>query len=267
MQRLNNKIALVTGAAQGIGAETAKLFSAHGAKVMLVDVLSDAVKKMADSIGSEYLVADVSDEASWDIITQRIHSLHGRLDILVNNAAITGFNANQGPQDPEHVSTDTWHHVHKVNLDSVFYGCKYAFRLMKQHGGSIVNISSRSGLVGIPAACAYASSKAAVRNHTKSVALYASSQGYNIRCNSLHPGAILTPMWDPMLGSDEVSRKQAIAAIAQDIPLGVMGEAQDVAYAALYLASDESKYLTGIELNIDGGMLAGTGAAPKPKGP
>lgn len=134
---------------------------------------------------------------------------------------------------------------------------------MKKQGGSIINMSSRSGLVGIPAASAYASSKAAVRNHTKSVALYCAEKKYNIHCNSLHPGAILTPLWDAMLGTDSNHRKQMIEEIARQIPLGKMGEASDVAYAVLYLASDESRYITGIELTIDGGILAGAAAAPK----
>ncbi len=134
---------------------------------------------------------------------------------------------------------------------------------MKTRGGSIINISSRSGLVGIPRAVAYASSKAAIRNHTKSVALYCAEERYPIRCNSIHPAAILTPMWEPMLGKTEEQRQAALASISQDIPLKKMGEPLDVAYAAVYLASDESKYLTGVELNIDGGILAGAAAAPK----
>ena len=122
-----------------------------------------------------------------------------------------------------------------------------------------MNISSRSGIVGIPGAAAYAASKAAVRNHTKSVALYCCQQRYNIRCNSIHPAAILTPMWEPMLGSE---RKQRLAEIARDIPMKRLGTPEDVAYAALFLASDESNYITGAELNIDGGILAGSSALP-----
>ena len=129
------------------------------------------------------------------------------------------------------------------------------------NGGSIINLSSRSGIVGIPGAAAYASSKAAIRNHTKTVALYCAEKGYSVRCNSIHPGAILTPMWDAMLGEGEV-RETAIKNIAKDIPLGTMGEAKDVAYAALYLATEESKYVTGIEINVDGGILAGSATAP-----
>ncbi len=187
----------------------------------------------------------------------------GRLDILFNNAGITGFDHNLGIQDPENISLHAWHEIHKINLDGVFLGCKYAIQLMKQYGGSIINMSSRSGIVGIPTASAYASSKAAVRNHTKSVALYCASKNYKIRCNSVHPGAILTPLWDAVLGQNEEMRKVTMQDIIKDIPLGKMGEPLDVANAVLFFASDESKYITGAELNIDGGILAGSNAAPK----
>lgn len=150
--------------------------------------------------------------------------------------------------------------------EGVALGCKYAMPLMKARGsGSIVNISSRSGVVGIPSAAAYASSKAAVRNHTKSVALYCAERGYGIRCNSIHPGAILTPMWDPIVGTDR-EREDRIRAIADQIPLRRMGAPRDVAYAALYLACDESAYVTGTELHIDGGILAGSAAQPRAQG-
>ena len=124
-------------------------------------------------------------------------------------------------------------------------------------------MSSRSGLVGVPGAAAYASSKAAVLNHTKTVALYCAQQGYNIRCNAVTPGAILTPIWDPMLGGDPKTRSETMAALTHDIPLGHMGEALDVAYAVLYLGSDESNYVTGTHIVLDGGLLAGTSASPK----
>ena len=151
--------------------------------------------------------------------------------------------------------------MHRVNSTGVMLGCKYAIRLMKEKGGSIVNISSRSGVVGIPGAVAYASSKAAVRNHTKSVALYCAENGYKIRCNSVHPAAIMTPMWDAMLGEGE-QRQKIIEEIEFGIPLGHFGVPIDVAYGVLYLASNESKYVTGIELTIDGGILAGSEAKP-----
>lgn len=259
MSRVANKIAVVTGAARGIGAEAARCLAREGATVYVVDILTDEGKKVADEIGGAFHELDVASEASWKRLMSTIEQEHGRLDILFNNAGIIGLGEEFGPQDPENASLDSWHRIHTINLDSVFLGCKYAISLMKKHGGSIINMSSRSGVVGIPTACAYASSKAAIRNHTKSVALYCAQQGYNIRCNSLHPGAILTPLWEPMLGED---RDKAIADIGAGVPLGHMGEPKDVADAVVYLASDESKYITGIELTIDGGILAGSAAAP-----
>ena len=127
--------------------------------------------------------------------------------------------------------------------------------------GSIINISSRSGLVGIPGAAAYASSKAAVRNHTKTVALYCAEQGLKVRCNSIHPAAILTPIWEPMLGVGE-GREDRMAALVRDTPLRRFGMPEEVASVALLLASDDATYITGSEFNIDGGLLAGSAATP-----
>jgi NAD(P)-dependent dehydrogenase (short-subunit alcohol dehydrogenase family) len=184
------------------------------------------------------------------------------LDILVNNAGITGFMESTGPWDAENTDLESWKEVHRVNATGVMLGCKYGIKLMKEKGGSIVNVSSRSGIVGIPGAVAYASSKAAVRNHTKSVALYCAENGYKIRCNSVHPAAIMTPMWDAMLGEGD-QREKMIEEIESGIPLGHFGAPLDVAHGILYLASEESKYVTGIELTIDGGLLAGSEAKPR----
>ena len=263
MGRVQGKIVLITGGSRGIGASTAQLFVQEGASVIITDILDEEGRALAQSIGAAFYHLDVSCESQWTTLMITLQKQYGRLDVLFNNAGIIGFEHEQGPQDPEHVSLDSWHHTHQVNLDGVFLGCKHGMGLMKQHGGSIINMSSRSGIVGIPSAASYASSKAAVRNHTKSVALYCAQQKYNIRCNSVHPGAILTPMWNPMLGSDQTARDEIIANIASGVPLGHMGSPEDVAYAVLYLASDESKYITGIELTIDGGILAGSQASPK----
>ncbi|MDG1905051.1 MAG: glucose 1-dehydrogenase [Arenicella sp.] len=267
MTRVTGKIVLITGASRGIGRATAEVFCEQGAKVILTDINDELGQKTTTGIGSgaEYKHLDVSKIEDWETVSGHILKEYGRLDVLVNNAGITGFLETSGPHDPENLDIDSWHKVHQVNLDGVAYGCKAAIKLMKSTGGgSIINISSRSGLVGIPGAAAYASSKAAVRNHTKTVALYCAEQGYGIRCNSIHPGAILTPMWDAMLGEGD-ARDAALEQVAKDIPLGTMGEPNDVAYAALYLASDESKYVTGIELNVDGGILAGSAATPSQK--
>lgn len=260
--RLEGKVALITGSAQGIGEETAIVLAREGATVIVSDIQDEKGKKVANKIGSRalYLHLDVSNEKEWDQAIKTILQKFSKLDILVNNAGITGFQEGFGLQDPENASIDSWRAVHAVNSDGVFLGCKHAIHAMKNNpGSSIVNISSRSGLVGIPGAAAYASSKAAVRNHTKTVALYCATQGYQIRCNSIHPAAILTPMWEPMLGNG-LERESNMVAIAKDIPMQRMGVPDDVANAVLFLASDESKYITGIELTIDGGLLAGAGA-------
>lgn len=264
VDRLKGKIILVTGAAQGIGLGIAQICVSEGATVLLTDVNDELGSNQAQAMGdsADYLHLDVASQEHWERATQHIASIYGRLDGLVNNAGVTGFLEGAGPHDPEHFNTDSWSLVHRVNLDGVAFGCRAGIGLMKKSSAaSIVNVSSRSGLVGIPGAAAYASSKAAVRNHTKSVALYCAESRYPIRCNSIHPGAILTPMWDAMLGEGE-AREQAITQVVKDIPLATMGEAKDVAWAAVYLLSDESCYVTGIELNVDGGILAGSVAPP-----
>ncbi|MCU1718481.1 glucose 1-dehydrogenase [Pseudomonas sp. 5P_3.1_Bac2] len=261
--RLNGKIALITGAARGIGAAIAQAFAVEGAQVYLSDIDDVAGQQMADRLGANarYVHLDVRDEAQWREVSQGIVQSHGQLDVVVNNAGITGLE--QGAvHNPEFASLDDWRQVHATNLDGVFLGCKYAIQAMRSSGtGAIINISSRSGLVGIPAAAAYASSKAAVRNHSKSVALYCAAQGLNVRCNSIHPAAILTPMWEPMLGP-ATERERTMALLVRDTPLQRFGLPEEVAAVAVLLASDEASYITGSEINIDGGLLAGSAAAP-----
>jgi NAD(P)-dependent dehydrogenase (short-subunit alcohol dehydrogenase family) len=262
--RLKNKIALITGSASGIGKAIAELFHYEDAIVLLSDIKDEEGRQIRNQLGkkSEYIHLNVKQENNWIKTYDYIKEKFGRLDILVNNAGITGLMETSGPFDAENVDIDSWEEVHRVNLNGVMLGCKYAIRLMKESGGNIVNISSRSGVVGVPGLVAYASSKAAVRNHTRSVALYCAEQGYKIRCNSIQAAAILTPMWDAILGEEE-QREKKIKEIEFGIPLGHFGESMDVAYGALYLASEESKYVTGIELTIDGGIIAGSEAKPK----
>lgn len=255
--RVAGKIALVTGGADGIGHAIARLLASEGASVVIADVNDEKGQAAAAETGGEYLHMDVSSEASWQDAAKHIRDKHGRLDILVNNAGILG----KGAQDPENASFDDWKKIHAVNLDSVFLGCKYAISLMKEKGGSIVNMSSRSGIVGVPGAAPYASTKAAVRNHTKSVALYCASKGYNIRCNSVHPASIMTAMWKAMLGEGR-QFEDNLARASKDIPMKRFGTPEEVAQAVLFLASDESSYTTGSELMVDGGVLAGTTTSP-----
>ena len=268
VDRVNGKIALITGAAQGIGEAIARLLAKEGAKVIITDIDDEKGQQLAKEIGphARYLHLDVSKEAEWQAVIDQVIAEYMHLNILVNNAGITGLGSRFGLQDPEHASLESWHQIHAVNLDSVFLGCKHAIQVMKDQGNAaIINISSRSGNVGIPGAAAYASSKAAIRNHTKTVALYCAQNNYPIRCNSIHPAAILTPMWEPMLGNTAKQRAESLQLLTKDIPLKRMGTPEDVAYAVLYLASDESAYITGAELVIDGGILAGSAAAPGKK--
>lgn len=262
MPRLQNKIALVTGAARGIGAAIATAFRNEGAEVIVTDIDPRTGQNTADRIGASFMRLDVASEPDWEAVSLRFPTL----DILVNNAGITGFEGPfDGPppsHDPEHARLSDWRAVHAVNSDGTFLGCRHAIRAMRAKGkGSIINISSRSGLVGIPMAAAYAASKAAVRNHTKSVALYCAGQGLAIRCNSIHPAAIMTPMWEPMLGNGP-DRALREAALVADTPLRRFGKAEEVAALAVMLASDEAAYMTGAELTIDGGILAGSAATP-----
>ncbi len=261
--RLRGKVALVTGAARGIGVAIARAYVAEGASVLLTDLQADAVAAAAAPLGpmASSAVLDVRDEAAWDAVMHGLLVRNGRLDILVNNAAITGFET-AAVHDPEHASLEDWQAVHRTNLDGVFLGCKHAIRAMRPTGtGAIINMSSRSGLVGIPAAAAYASSKAAIRNHTKTVALWCAQQRLAIRCNSIHPGAILTPIWEPMLGQGP-DRAERMAALVADTPLRRFGLPEEVAAVAVLLGSDEATYITGAELTVDGGLLAGSAATP-----
>ena len=258
MHRLTGKLCLVTGAASGIGAAIATAFTDEGADVVVTDIDDTTGKATADAIGARFLHLDVAREADWTALSRALPAL----DVLVNNAGITGFEGAPAAHDPEHATLADWRAVHAVNLDGTFLGCRYAIGAMRAKGaGSIINISSRSGLVGIPMAAAYASSKAAVRNHTKSVALHCAGQGLDIRCNSIHPAAIMTPMWEPMLGTgpDRAAREAAMVA---DTPMRRFGRPQEVAALAVLLASDEAAYMNGAELTIDGGLLAGSAAVP-----
>jgi NAD(P)-dependent dehydrogenase (short-subunit alcohol dehydrogenase family) len=255
---MDGKICVVTGAARGIGRAIALCLHNEGGIVIATDLDEAAGAATAAEIGCRFEKLDVREEVDWIRLAQRVPSA----DVVVNNAGITGFESGPVAHDPENVSLTDWREVHRTNLDGTFLGCRYAIGAMKGRGtGSIINISSRSGLVGIPLAAAYASSKAAIRNHTKSVALYCAGQGWKIRCNSVHPAAILTPMWEAMLGTGP-DREARMSALVSDTPLKRFGTPEEVASIVLMLASDDATYITGAELNIDGGLLAGSAASP-----
>ncbi len=274
MSTLTDKVAIVTGAGRGIGEAVARAFAAAGARVVVTDLCADSASSVAASIGAHAIARrlDVREDGDWGRVVGETLDAFGRLDIVVNNAGITGLGPGEveqpSPHDPEHASLDAWRAVMRTNLDGVFLGCRHAIRGMRRslelgsaNAGSIINIGSRSGVVGIPRAAAYAASKAGVRNHTKSVALYCAEVGLPIRCNVVQPAAVLTPMWDPMLG-EGAERARNMQAIVADTPLRRFAQPSEVAAMCVYLASDDAAYVTGAEFTIDGGLLAGSAATP-----
>jgi NAD(P)-dependent dehydrogenase (short-subunit alcohol dehydrogenase family) len=267
MGRLQDKIALVSGAARGIGLAVARAYIAEGASVVLSDFNDGEGRAAAATLGScaRYLHLDVREERDWVAAVGDVLDRHGRLDVLVNNAGITGLESGAVLGNPEQLTLEHWRAVMATNLDGVMLGCKHGIRAMRKAAkGSIINIASRSGLVGVPGAAAYAASKAGVRNHTKTVALWCAQEALAIRCNSVHPAAILTPMWEPLLG-DGPDRQERMRAMVAETPLRRFGSAEEVAALCVHLAADESAYTTGSEFNIDGGLLAGSAASPRQK--
>jgi 3(or 17)beta-hydroxysteroid dehydrogenase len=251
MGRVDTKVAIVTGAASGIGRACARRLAAEGARVIAADRDEVGVRAVAEALGPPHLacVLDVTDEAAWKSAVDLAVATFGRVDVLVNAAGI-GVVANI-----EDTTLSQWRLVHAVNSDGVFLGCREVFRAMRPSGGSIVNISSVAGLIGDGDLAAYCASKGAVRLLTKSVALHGARRGANIRCNSVHPGFIATPMVDA-LAAAYPDPQQARERLEHANPLRRIGEVDDVAHLVLYLASDEAKYVTGAEFVVDGGATA-----------
>ena len=255
MSRVEGKVAIITGAASGLGFAAAQKLLEEGAKVMLSDINEEVINSMSERLSQfsqtqfSTCIHDVTNEDSWIELIDKTEKDFGKINILVNSAGIS--------LGADIVSTDfeIWKKVHEVNLDSVFLGCKYAIPKMSAYGhGSIINISSISGIVAGWNTAAYNSSKAGVRLLSKSVALYCAKKGYDVRCNSLHPAFVNTPILDPLkqaFGADE-----AVAKLARQIPMNKIGDTDDVSYAILYLASDDSKFMTGTEIVLDGGLSA-----------
>ncbi|PYN06621.1 MAG: cyclopentanol dehydrogenase [Candidatus Rokuibacteriota bacterium] len=248
--RLAGKVALVSGGASGMGQSEATIFAKEGAKVIVADVLEAEGKQIADKIVSgggqaRFVKLDVTSEGEWDAATKAALSAFGKLDVLVNNAGISGT------YDPDMLSSAAWDKVMAVNAKGVFLGMKYAIPLMKQAGGgAIVNISSISGFVGQDGVhMAYNASKGAVRIMTKTAAVQFAAD--NIRVNSVHPG-FMPPMRTSKTSADPTWRAKMLDAV----PMKRAGRVEEVAHAVLFLASDEASYITGTELVVDGGYLA-----------
>lgn len=256
MGRVSGKKALITGGAQGLGEATALMLAREGAKVTVTDINGDGAEKVAAAINAELGEGtafawqhDVTDAERWQTVLKEAHDAMGGLNILVNNAGIGSLGS------VEDENYEMFRKVQEIDVDSIFHGCKYAIPLMRDHGlGSIINISSIAGIIASGNYIAYNTAKAAVRHMSKSIALHCAKTGGQIRCNSVHPVFINTPILDrtkEMFGEEE-----ALSKLGRQIPLGKVGEPDDIAYAVLYLASDESKLVTGIELKVDGGISA-----------
>ncbi len=249
MPRLEGKVALISGGARGQGAAEGRLFAQEGARVVLADILDEEGEAVAAQLRQEggdviYLHLDVTQEQQWQDVIQATVDRFGKLDVLVNNAGIFPM------VRVEDTSVALWEQVMDINVTGVFLGTKHAIPAMRAAGGgSIINISSVAGLVGGSRAAAYSASKGAVRILTKGTAVQYASDG--IRANSVHPGIIVTAMTEELL-SDEAQRAQRLAST----PIGRFGTVDDVAYGVLFLASEESSYVTGSELVIDGGSTA-----------
>lgn len=256
--RVDGKVACVTGAASGIGRAVALLLAREGAFVVATDIQADKAAGLVEEMGGNgcFLAHDVTDEAQWQAVIAEIRSRRGRLDILVNNAGV-GYTGSVVD-----MSLELWRCQMAINVDGVFLGVKHGLPLMREsgEGGSIVNMSSVAGLRASASTSGYNASKAAVRLFTKSVALECAAAKDGVRVNSLHPGIVVTAIWDTMLGTSEDGsnnrpREATLdAAIGDSIPLGEKGTPEDMAQGVLWLASNESRYVTGAELVIDGGL-------------
>lgn len=256
--RVAGKAAVVTGAAQGLGAAIARKLAQEGARVLLTDMNADGAAGQAAAINAECgagtafaIRHDVTSEADWRDAIAAAHERLGGLSVLVNNAGIAPGGS------IESLDFVQWKQTFAVNVDGPFLGCKIALPLLREsQPASIVNISSISAMIASPALVAYNASKAAVWMLTKSVALQCAKKGWDIRCNSVHPTFIDTAILDNFRRDPAVPREDTLGKLSAQVPLGRIGTPEDVAYGVLYLASDESRYMTGSELKLDGGISA-----------
>ncbi len=253
--RLENKVAIITGGAMGLGAADSTLFAKEGAKVILTDVASDKGQKLAEEIGATFMQQDVTDEERWKEVIAETIKLHGRLDILVNNAGIVEVG------DPENQTTEEYRKTMAVHMDSTFFGCKYSIPVMAETGGgSIVNMCSIASVQGESYVAAYCAAKGAIEAYTRAVAVHCGIKKNGVRCNSIHPSGIITPMVESV---PEKMEAKFGGAPNQDAPSSKQGEPIDIAYAALYLASDESKFMNGAQLRVDNAMSVASGSMPE----
>lgn len=249
--RVDGKVAIITGAASGLGEADAIRLAEEGAQVVLTDINREAGEAVAKACGGMFIEQDVGEESTWPTVIERTMKAHRRLDILVNNAGIAPI------ADIETTTVEMWRKTMRVHLDGTFFGCHYAMPALKQSpGGSIINMSSVTALVGHAPYLAYSAAKGGIRSMTKSIAAYGRQQTPAVRCNSIHPGSISTPIvheaLESLFGFKLTEAEDPEAARAK---FGI-GEPNDVANMVLFLASDEAKHINGAELVIDNGAIS-----------
>lgn len=250
MGRLNGKVAIITGGASGMGAATARRFVAEGAQVVIADVQADLGETAAREAGALFVRHDVSDNSSWENVMKTARDRLGRVDVVMNNAGIVIR------QNIEEIDLESWHRLIGINLTGVMLGCQHAIRAMKQNpggsSGAIINIASTTSYAANPNDPGYSATKGGVKSFTQAIATYCARKEYNIRCNSISPGAIHTAITDASLRANP----SLITSYNKMSPLGRLGKGDDIAGMALYLASDDAAYVTGADMLVDGGMLA-----------
>jgi 3(or 17)beta-hydroxysteroid dehydrogenase len=257
MGRLKGKVAIITGAAKGLGEADARIFAREGATVILTDVDEECGQRVASEIGAaaEFIMQDVRDESGWEDLIADVVSRHGKLDILVNNAGVVE------PGTIETQTADEWRFVMGVSADGTFYGCKYAVPAMKNSGGgSIINMASIASVQGEPVVAAYAAAKGAVESLTRSIAVHCVNNGYNIRCNSVHPAGILTPMVEAI--GPKMAGRTDLRPASEGPAASALGEPDDIANTVLFLASDESKFVNGAAIRVDNAKSVVEGVVP-----
>ena len=264
MKKVQDKVALVTGGASGLGKAIAQGLISEGAKVVITDIQVDLGLSTAEALNCDFLQQDVTNEQQWNQIMAQVEEKHGALHILVNNAGIVGP---QDAKNPENTRLEDWKKIQSINVDGVFLGCRASIPLIRRAGGgSIINISSVAALTATAYATAYGVSKAAVRQLTKSVAQHCAETGSNIRCNSIHPGEMRTPMiekvYEELSEIHGVSKDAFVEHAKSYSPLGDHIQPEDIVHAVLYLVSEEARNITGTKLVVDGGYVSCMKATP-----
>ena len=254
MDRLKGKVAIITGAAMGLGEADARLFAAEGADLVITDIAEKKGRELAEKLGCHFMRHDVRDEARWAEVLNETADRFGRLDVLVNNAGVVRVG------NPEDQTTEEYRFTMSVHVDSVFFGCRGAIPLMAATGGgSIVNMCSIAAIQGESYVAAYCMAKGAIDSYTRAVAVHCAQKKNGVRCNSIHPAGIDTPMV-ASFGESMLNKygEEALAAMSE-VPASKQGESSDIAYAALYLASDESKFVNGTRIVVDNSMSITSG--------